>query len=35
MLLYGGDVHNIKSIYRLMNVEFDQEKFGLVILRVD
>ncbi len=34
MLLYGGDVHHVKSIYKLMNVEFDQEKFGLVILRV-
>jgi len=34
MLLYGGDVHHIKSIHRLMNIELDQRKFGLVIIRV-
>ena len=34
VLLYGGEVEHAKSIFRLMNVEPDQRKFGLVILRV-
>ncbi|CAF0821277.1 unnamed protein product [Adineta steineri] len=33
ILLYGGDVVNVSSIYRLMNVELEQRKFGLVIIR--
>jgi hypothetical protein len=34
MLLYGGEIDHVKSIYGLMNVESDERKFGLVILRV-
>jgi hypothetical protein len=34
VLLYGGDVDHVASVYRLMNVEHDQRKFGLVIMRV-
>jgi hypothetical protein len=34
ILLYGGNVDNVELIHRLMNVELDHKKFGLVIIRV-
>jgi hypothetical protein len=34
VLLYGGDVDHVEPIHRLLNVERDQKKFGLVIMRV-
>ncbi|UJR23579.1 hypothetical protein I4U23_026567 [Adineta vaga] len=33
VLLYGGDVYHIEPIHRLINMENDEKKFGLVILR--
>ncbi|CAF3353891.1 unnamed protein product [Rotaria sp. Silwood1] len=33
MLLYGGDTNNVEPIYRLLNVDLDRRKFGLVIVR--
>jgi hypothetical protein len=34
ILLYGDNVDNVELIHRLMNVELDHKKFGLVIIRV-
>ena len=34
VLLYGGEVDQIQSIYRLIDNELEQRKFGLVIIRV-
>ena len=34
VLLYGGEVEQIKSIHRFIDDELDQKKFGLVVIRV-
>jgi len=34
VLLYGGDVHHAKSIYRLISIDSEEKQFGLVIVRV-
>lgn len=35
ILLYGGDMDNVKAIYRLMSIQDEQKQFGVVIIRVD
>lgn len=34
VLLYGGDILHAKSIYRLISNDFEEKRFGLVIVRV-
>lgn len=34
VLLYGGDIHHAKSIYRLISIDSEEKQFGLVIVRV-
>ena len=34
IFLYGGDTHHIEPLHRLMNVQSQNKKFSLIIIRV-